>query len=113
MFFYLLLGACGSSCAGTCNPGKPEVFEAFFSIFKSDRKFAVSRTQYPLKFVRIDLDEHGLETGLPPTVLLISQESDAGSPSLADYMKENQMEAKTLSLTQAEAIVQVGMNGSG
>lgn len=66
-----------------------------------------------MKFVRIDLDEHGLETGLPPTVLLISQESDAGSPSLADYMKENQMEAKTLSLTQAEAIVQVGMNGSG
>ncbi|OAM53071.1 hypothetical protein A7981_06525 [Methylovorus sp. MM2] len=84
--------------AAECSASHQEVFADFFNRFSSEKKFAVSRTIYPL---RVLLLEFGLNDKLEDDysssfkLKLTSKAEDSKYPSLGNYMNDNGLVAET------------------
>jgi hypothetical protein len=103
----LLLGMLLSPLAASaeCKVRSAEPFKAFFESFKSDKRFADSRTQYPLTSIKYQDD--GVQDQLIPVESRIEKSMTDAAPPLATYALQNDLRFTTTSLKKSEAVVRM------
>jgi hypothetical protein len=99
---------CSIARAQTCDAQKPENFHQFFVKFSESKRFAVSRSLFPLKVVQWEygVDENGKEessTKISYTEKIVFQTT----PPLSAYMREHGLESKIKSTKSNSSIVEV------
>lgn len=97
-----------------CNPERPEKFSTFFNRFLEDKKFAVSRTIYPVNQVSL---EYYIEDGkqhIAETRRKIEKVQDTKYPALGIYLESMGIASRVQEASAAKAVVEVfkpGANG--
>lgn len=94
-----------------CKAGSAEPFAKFIESFGRDKGFAVTRTEYPLAFIRHeDLDPN--QDGRVAVKKLLDKRDDALQPAIAVFARDNDVELRTTSLRKTEAIVRMAKPGT-
>lgn len=100
-----------ASALAQCKARTAEPFEQFIASFGRDKQFAVTRTEYPLVFIRHE-DVDGNQDGRVPIKKSIEKNDDASAPAIADFARDNDVELRTTSLRKAAATVQMAKPGT-
>lgn len=98
------------SAGAACSSTKPEPFGKFLQAFGDDKRFAVSRTVYPLDYH--DFVDDGVQEARMRVTKRIDKDEDAGYPAIAVFARENDVALATTSLRQTEATVQMAKPGT-
>jgi hypothetical protein len=106
LIFAMLLPV--SAFSSECKSGKSEEFTNFFTRFANDKMFATSRITWPLPAIRweFSVDEAGNDEYTPVRTLIL-QEQYSASPSLSEFISQNNMKSKIQSLTANTAVVEI------
>ena len=99
------------SALAECKARTPEPFEKFLESFGSSKSFALTRTEYPLTFIKHeDLDP--AQEGRTAVKKLIQKRDDATVPAIAVFARDNDVELSTTALKSAEATVRMAKPGT-
>jgi hypothetical protein len=98
------------SAGAACSSAKPEPFGKFLQAFGEDKRFAVTRTVYPLDYH--DFVDDGVQEGRMRVTKRIEKDEDAGYPAIAVFARDNDVALATTSVKKAEAIVQMAKPGT-
>lgn len=91
-----------------CKGSEKESFPTFFERFSHDKRFAVSRTIYPIRSIKWEFgaDDKGNDVSAP-TRSTISKETNSKAPALSAYMTDNGLTARTKPLSQRVVEIEV------
>lgn len=93
-----------------CKLRSAESFATFFESFKNDKSFEESRTQYPLTYIKFQ--EDGVREEPVALESKIERSAATGTPALAAYARQYDLQFKTVSLSGTKAVVSMDNPGS-
>lgn len=100
-----------ASAFADCKARTPEPFEKFFAAFGHDKDFAITRTEYPLTFIRHEETDVADDRRVP-IKKLIEKTTEAASPAIAIFARDNDVELDTILLKKREATVRMAKPGT-
>jgi hypothetical protein len=108
LFLTLLLLFSAMANAGTCKVKHPENFTTFFDRFSAKNQFSVTRTTYPLRYLKWEygLDKKGNDDS-SPVLMLITKSQDQSGISLSNYMQENNLTFEIKEVSKKAATVTI------
>lgn len=112
-FAATLLVAPLATFALDCSYARPEAFASFFERFGKEPAFAISRTVFPLQFLKWEygIDSSGKDESAPVKSFL-PKESFANWKALNSYMKDNGLQFRFKKVTATVAVVDVFKDSS-